>query len=207
MAVMDAQVRYAGFWTRFTAYALDTLILGIPFVLIIMPIIGAIAFDAEELRKQMKTEDLHGYYALYKSMIEAGLLCMFAWAAIMALITISKWQATPGKRIMDIYVIDDKGGKAKFVQCFLRYMALPLLLMTVQTPERYYIYENLEKLSVNATPTQADLEQSFMTPISELVSLASLVIICLWYGLIAMRPQKTAGHDILFNTRVIYGRP
>ena len=203
---MKTQPQYAGFWTRFTAYTLDSLILGIPFALIIMPIIYSLFFDAEELTRQMQSDDVRGYFELYSSIIKAAIISLIAWAAMLVLITNTRWQATPGKRIMGIYVTDAEGGKPKFVQLFLRSLALPILILTVQTPERFYIYENLEVLAQNATATQADLQQSFLTPISGLVSLASFVIICAWYGAIAFRPQKTAGHDILFNTRVIHGR-
>ena len=203
---MKTQQKYAGFWPRFTAYALDTLILGIPFALIIMPLIYSVAFDAEELKKQMTSDDVRGYFELYSSIIKAAIISLFVWAAMLALITNTRWQATPGKRIMEIYVTDADGDKPKFRQLFLRYLALPIFILTIQTPERFYIYENLQALAQNATATQADLQQSFITPISGLVSLASFVVICAWYGLIAFRPQKTAGHDILFNTRVVYGR-
>lgn len=203
---MKTQAKYAGFWTRFTAYVLDSLILGIPFVLIVMPIIGQFALDVEAVRQQIESEDLSQYFALYSALVKVAVMCAVVWATILALLTCSKWQATPGKRIMEIFVMDSSGGKPKFLQCFLRYLALPLLLLTIQTPERFYIYENLEALAQNADASQADLQASFNTPISGFVSLLTLAVLCVWYGLIAMRPQKTAGHDILFNTRVIYGR-
>lgn len=204
---MAQQQKYAGFWPRFTAYILDSLILGIPFVLIVMPIIGEMVMDVAVVKKQIESEDLSQYYSLYSSMIKAAIFSIIAWAALLAGITCSKWQATPGKRIMEIFVTDADGGKPKFLQCFMRYMALPLLILTIQTPERFYVYENLEALAQNPAATDADLQQSFMTPISGFISIASLVVVCVWYGLISARPHKTAGHDILFNTRVIHGRP
>jgi len=203
---MTSQPKYASFWTRFTAYVLDGLILGIPFVLIIMPLIYSVAFDAEELKKQMESEDVRGFFLLYSSIVKAAILSLLTWAVMLALITCTRWQATPGKRIMEVYVSDADGGKPKFMQCFLRYAALPILILTIQTPERYYIYDNLQQMADNASATKEDLQLSFTTPISGLVSLLCFVVICAWYSLIAFRPQKTAGHDILFNTRVVYGR-
>ncbi len=199
--------QYASFWTRLTAYVLDALILGIPFALFVMPIIGSFVIDTELVREQMNSGNLGEYYSLYTSMITVAISCIVVWAALLALVTSSKWQATPGKRIMGVYVSDADGGKANFLQCFFRFAALPLLMMTIQTPERFYIYDNLQELAQNPAATEDDLHQSFTTPISGFIGLVSLLVLCVWYGLVAMRPQKTAGHDILFNTRVIHGRP
>lgn len=203
---MIQQGKYASFWPRFTAYALDMLILGIPFVMIVMPIIGSLTVDTQALKDQIETENLQQYYSLYSSLVVSAIFCILAWAALLALITASKWQATPGKRIMNVYVTDAEGDKPKFLQCFLRYLSFPLVMLTIQTPERFYIYENLQALAANPDATPQDLQQSFITPISGFISLLSLFVLCVWYGLIAMRPQKTAGHDILFNTRVVNGR-
>ena len=142
---MILQPQYAGFWTRFTAYALDSLILGIPFALIFMPIIYSVFFDTQELTKQMASEDVRGYYVLYSSIIKAAIISLIAWAAILGFLTCAKWQATPGKRIMGIYVTDANGSKPRFGQLFLRYLALPILILTIQTPERYFIYEKDRK--------------------------------------------------------------
>lgn len=204
---MKTQPQYAGFWTRFTAHTLDCIILGVPFALFIMPLIGALAFDAEALKQQMQSNNPATYFALYSAMIKSAILCLLAWSAILAYLTASKWQATIGKKIMGVYVCSADGEKPKFLQSFLRYISLPLLILTIQTPERFYIYENLEQLAQKTAPSPQDLEASFMTPISSFIGLACFIVVFMWYGSIAFRKQKTAGHDILFNTRVIHGKP
>jgi uncharacterized RDD family membrane protein YckC len=203
---MTQNPKFASFWPRLTAYVLDSLIMGLPFAFIVIPIIGSLTLDTQVLKEQIETKNLQQYYALYSGLVISAIACLVVWAGLLALITCSKWQATPGKRIMALYVTTAEGEKPKFLQCFLRYAALPLVILTIQTPERFYIYENLQALAQNSEATETDLQQSFSTPISSFIGLLSLFVICVWYGLIAMRPEKTAGHDILFNTRVVNGR-
>lgn len=205
--MINSQPQYAGFWTRFTAYSLDSIIVGIPFAVFVMPLAGALLFNSDALREQLENQTPQNFFALYQSMIKAVIVLTVLWAAVLAFISNTKWQATPGKRIMGIYVIDASGAKPSFLQLFWRYASLPLAVLTIQTPERYYIYDALQAVAQSGTTDMAEVAKSFATPISGLVGLATLVLICVWYALAAFRKQKTALHDILFNTRVIYGRP
>lgn len=108
---------------------------------------------------------------------------------------------------MNCYVADSQGEKPKFSQLLFRFAALPFAVLTLQTPERYYIYKNLEQLGDTKITANAEYAQIFTTPISETISLATFILICVWYLLIVFRKDKAALHDVLFSTKVVYGRP
>lgn len=100
--VDDSQHEYAGFWRRFAAFALDTLVLvGCAGVLI--GIIGALTGEAVQGPSRLVAFLAQwAYYAGFES---------------------SAWRATPGKRLCSLVVVDLKGGQLTLQRATLRFAA------------------------------------------------------------------------------------
>lgn len=89
-----------------------------------------------------------------------GLLWICGVIAYFTYFTAGKWQATPGKRVMGIYVIRADGTPINHAYALGRCFAY----------------------------------------------LASWVILCLGFVLAAFTTERTALHDLLCDTRVVYGK-
>jgi uncharacterized RDD family membrane protein YckC len=107
-----AHLLYAGFWLRAVAFFMDTLILSFlftfvdfisPFPLIILP------------------EPSTPFSMLSTPFTWEGFLCLFVMMWLYyALFEASAWQATPGKRVMRLYVTDLNGHPVTFRRASLR---------------------------------------------------------------------------------------
>ena len=85
----EVQVQYAGFWVRLVAYVIDSVIFAV--------ILGLVFFFIG--RVDEITEML------------INLLGLFAWALYLIIMHASSWQATVGKRILGIKVVDEYGDR------------------------------------------------------------------------------------------------
>ncbi len=99
-------------------------------------------------------------------------LCYYAWFAA------SGWQATPGKRIVGLYITDAKGGRLPMKEAFAREIAV--LVPT------FPIYV------------------SIFSP--EMAASLFMVLGVLWYGRILVTPERTGVHDMACDSRVRRGR-
>ncbi len=91
---------------------------------------------------------------------------------------VSSWQATPGKRLIGMYVTNQDGSSLNRQQAIERFLAF----LMPQLP----IYSSLD-------------------PNSSYTLIVWLMTI--WFLPIALTDQKTGLHDLLCRTRVVYGRP
>lgn len=101
---------FAGFWKRWVAYFVDSLMIGIcSMILFIVPI--ALLVTALHASP-------HNAYEIGKAVgqIFGGLIGMFYFAAFHA----SPWQATPGKRLLKMKVVDYNGQRLSFGRALLR---------------------------------------------------------------------------------------
>jgi uncharacterized RDD family membrane protein YckC len=142
----------AGLGPRFLAYILDALIL----ITLTFPL-GLIFEQGSLLLMLAGTTIQLYYYTISQS---------------------SDWQATPGKHIMKIHVVDQFGGRLSKRRAFER--ALAQLLPTLP------LFSSLA--SENA---------------ATLALWASLV----WFVPILFTPLRTGVHDMLCQTRVVTGEP
>ncbi len=94
---------HGGFWLRFVAYFIDSLIISIPlFVLtVVMGIVTAASAD---------NGTMGGMLATWGFML-AGVVIMWLY---MALCEASRWRATPGKLALGLRVVDMHGGRIGF---------------------------------------------------------------------------------------------
>lgn len=117
---------YAGFWKRFAAYVIDSLILGVASWIIILPVLGAIGLGMESMEyseeMMMDEEAAAGMAAVLVGgmMMVWGVILVAAWLYF-ALMESSSKQATLGKMALGIIVTDMNGGRLTFGRATGRY--------------------------------------------------------------------------------------
>src|SRR5258708_16458671 len=109
------RVEYAGFWLRCLAFLIDNVVVGIAFVLILIPLIlltglggfiGAI-HPGEDMN------DVGAFMLMGLIFLAATVSLVFTWL-YHALMESSEWQATAGKRLLGLVVTDLAGQRASF---------------------------------------------------------------------------------------------
>ena len=109
------RVEYAGFWLRFLALLIDNVVLGLGFVLIMIPLIFLTGLH-EVLGQFHPDEELNdaGIFVLM------GFVFLLATASLVltwlyhALMESSEWQATLGKKALGLVVTDMAGQRVSF---------------------------------------------------------------------------------------------
>ncbi len=164
-------VEFASFWRRTAAYTLDIIAFSI--MLLPLYVLEAIfipeAADPSAMVKLVGIE-VPAYYL--------SIFYMLLTTSIMSAFLASSWQATPGKRIMNIYVIKNNMTRLSFGRAFYR-SSLPVIALIIMY---------------------------FVIPLPFLAIVAFLIF-AFWYGRVAFTAEKTTGHDLIAKTRVIVGRP
>ncbi|MDA0782612.1 MAG: RDD family protein [Rickettsiales bacterium] len=129
MDTVSNKVEYAGFWIRVGAYLLDLLIFMIPLsVLNYIMIIIFSAVTGLELGSY-EAENYHAHITQKDAMMHSALQIIncIIMVFVCKMFLTSKWQATPGKRFMNIYVVGISGEKISPKTAILR-TALPLFV-------------------------------------------------------------------------------
>ena len=108
--------RYAGFWIRFLAHIIDSIVLNILFIPVIVIFVVAVAVPAS-----MHREPSTGASILIGTLI---LVAAFGIPWLYeAYCTSSIWQATLGKRAIQLKVTDCDGGRLTFGRATGRHFA------------------------------------------------------------------------------------
>ena len=134
MANTDEQ--YAGFWVRFVAIFFDCVIIGLAQSFLIIPLLGLLGFR-EIGRKGLENIQNKDLFGLLATMISNSSELFFITIIIgwlyFSLLQSSYKQATFGKLIFGLKVIDQNGGRLSFSKASLRYLAklLSFLIMTI----------------------------------------------------------------------------
>jgi uncharacterized RDD family membrane protein YckC len=118
------RVEYAGFWLRFLALLIDNVILGLAFILILIPLIFLTGLGGflGELHPNEDMNDM-GIFMLI------GLIFLAATASLIltwlyhALMESSEWQATVGKKALGLVVTDMAGRRVSFGRSTGRHFA------------------------------------------------------------------------------------
>lgn len=108
-------VEYAGFWRRFAAYIIDSLIIGIPTNIIQYAILGVSPTSSSTQVTNLLNTNLSEYLGVYFITIVITLLYF-------ALMESSKYQATLGKMVLGIKVTDLNGDKISLGRAIGRYL-------------------------------------------------------------------------------------
>src|SRR2546421_8429386 len=111
------RVEYAGFWLRFLALLIDNVVLGVGFVLILIPLVLLTGLGGF-LGEIHPNEDLNdvGIFMLIALIFLAATVGLLLTWLYHALLESSEWQATVGKRGLGLVVTDVAGQGGGFVR-------------------------------------------------------------------------------------------
>jgi uncharacterized RDD family membrane protein YckC len=142
-------VEYAGFWRRAGALAIDFLLFMIPSV-----VINIVTFKLLSLSLEGGAQwDLNAYLynqVPYHVVLISSLVSQIVWCVVVAWFFAKyKWQATPGKRLLKVYVVNIDGKKISFLQGFVRAL-MPVLLVVLLNCLNIAIFNKASETSLNA---------------------------------------------------------
>jgi uncharacterized RDD family membrane protein YckC len=118
------RVEYAGFWLRFLALLIDNAVMGIGFVLILIPLIfltGLRGFIGE-IHPDEDMSDVGIFMLIVLLFLAATVSLVFTWL-YHALMESSEWQATIGKKVLGLVVTDMAGQRVSFGRSTGRHFA------------------------------------------------------------------------------------
>jgi uncharacterized RDD family membrane protein YckC len=117
-------VQYAGFWLRLVAYLIDGIVMGISFVILLIPIV-LLTGAGTALSRISSGEDPGDVAPLFGvAFVLAIIVLVFAapWLYY-ALLESSSWQGTVGKKILNLKVTDMAGNPVSFGRASGRFFA------------------------------------------------------------------------------------
>ncbi|MCG8345837.1 MAG: RDD family protein [Chlorobiales bacterium] len=106
---INEATQFGGFWIRVGAYFIDAVVLMIP-VLLISFLYRSVTLAADEMEQ-----------AIVEFMDFS--LKTIVWWVYCAVLHSSKWQATVGKKVVGLKVVDEKGNRISFGRATGRYFA------------------------------------------------------------------------------------
>lgn len=121
----DEDIEYAGFGRRLTALIIDTIIIALFTFGLVAAILGLDYFQIQGTPEALAQYPNSYFIELFINNVLPAIFVVFMWV---------KFMATPGKMLLDCYVVDARTGKSiTTLQAILRYIsylisALPLLL-------------------------------------------------------------------------------
>jgi DNA-directed RNA polymerase subunit RPC12/RpoP len=116
-------VRFGGFWLRFVAYFIDSIILGIPFGILGMLLIGGTMLPMTRIGQNAAPEDvLAAMMPMFGAMAVLSLVGMVLYCAYEAFFLV-KYGATPGKMALGLKVVRPDGSGIQPGRAIGRYFA------------------------------------------------------------------------------------
>jgi uncharacterized RDD family membrane protein YckC len=112
-----APVVYAGFWLRFVALIIDSIVMWILGAIVLFPLMGAMGITAifrgmnAANGGQMRPEDMLPFMTLFFRIILISAVLRWLYYALMES---SSWQATLGKKALGLEVTDMEGRRIGF---------------------------------------------------------------------------------------------
>jgi len=115
---------YAGFWVRFLAFLIDNAVIGIGFVLILIPLIFLTGLGGfiGEIHPNEDMNDV-GIFMLFGLLFLAATVSLLLTWLYHALMESSEWQATLGKKVLGLVVTDMAGRRVSFGRATGRHFA------------------------------------------------------------------------------------
>jgi uncharacterized RDD family membrane protein YckC len=117
---------YAGFWIRFIAYIIDSIVIGFLEFLIVLPFLGLLGVQVFELStiRDLENADPELMIPVIASAITGlGLTVLLITWFYYALFQSSSRQATIGKMALNLKVTDANGERLTFARASLRYFS------------------------------------------------------------------------------------
>jgi len=118
-------VAYAGFWLRFVAYIIDGFVCGLAFLVLLIPLFiltGAGAALSKIGSGEDISDDVAAFLGIGFLFGFFGIIFLVGWLYY-ALSESSSWQATLGKKILNLKVTDMTGQPITFGRASGRYFA------------------------------------------------------------------------------------
>lgn len=119
-----ASNNYAGFWLRFVAYLIDSIILSILQWIIILPILGmfglSFASGGYDFDSMSDTEIIAMVTAFIAALSSGIILLTILQILYFTIMEASKYQATFGKMALGLIVTDENGKPLDFVKSLVR---------------------------------------------------------------------------------------
>lgn len=109
-------VAYAGFWLRFVAFLIDGVVALVAFVILLIPLsilTGAGAFLSKIGSDEDISDDMGAFLGIGFILGFVGIILVVSWLYY-ALSESSSWQATPGKKMLNLRVTDMTGQPISF---------------------------------------------------------------------------------------------
>jgi uncharacterized RDD family membrane protein YckC len=112
-----APVVYAGFWLRFVALIIDSIVMWILGAIVLFPLMGAMGISAiirgmnGANGGEMRPEDMLPFAALFFRVLLISAVLKWLYYALMES---SSWQATLGKKALGLEVTDMEGRRISF---------------------------------------------------------------------------------------------
>jgi uncharacterized RDD family membrane protein YckC len=134
----------AGFWVRFAAALVDLTILAIPFAVFVsfLSVGMGISNAFVDLNPHMPPNELllrFGSRFLFLCLL---FLVVMEWLYF-AMLESSRWRATPGKRLLGIFVGDERGGPVDFWRASRRFIGGRLLVHVPYVGIYYFLADCL----------------------------------------------------------------
>lgn len=189
-------VVYAGFWQRVFAVCVDAVLFC---VLVYLPlfILASLfpsAYENFTSNLDSKSPKL--------TILSLQLFVYFIASIIFACFYSSKWQASPGKRLLNVYVTSYNLKPISFKRGFFRYFIQSVFTIF---PQILFLISGVDLFILEEDPSFIYNENTYMVSIIAGVVYPLLAI--LWYLMAVFSAQKTAFHDVICGTRALKGRP
>ncbi len=131
------EIRYAGFWVRFLASLIDTVVLALPLGMIVYLFSGGEWLDFSQMQRSMEFAQNGEALNALQSSGSARMKWELLFEVLMAAVIIFFWKrwagATPGKKMLGIHVVDFKTHQAinnkQAIIRYIGYIASSIILM------------------------------------------------------------------------------
>ncbi len=104
------EVRYAGFWIRFTASFLDTLFLALPIAIVVYFLSDGNWFDFEQYQQNMQYAMSGNASKAFSTQPQMSIKWELLFEVSVLIVTMIFWRrwrgATPGKKFLHIKIVD-----------------------------------------------------------------------------------------------------
>lgn len=120
----SSQMMYAGFWLRFVAYLIDSVVVSVAFVvvLVFLAVFTGLGAALRNIHSDEAPEEIIALIGVAFILAFVGIAVIGTWL-YHALMESSSWQATLGKKALDLAVTDMEGRRITFGRASGRHFA------------------------------------------------------------------------------------
>ena len=117
---------YAGFWMRFIAYIIDSIIISFIEFLVVLPLLGFLGYNVDILNSISEIQEADAEFlipVIASAIAGLGLTVLLITWFYYAIMQSGPRQATVGKMTLNLKVTDINGDRITFARASLRYFA------------------------------------------------------------------------------------